>query len=167
MVAMTRAEGCSTCTCTIGSSPGAPSRATIYRWRTCCWVARGRRRQGCTCPCPRPSATVARSRRSWRKAWRTLRGGTPPQALLSGGAVIGVVGSDGSGKSTVVGEVSRWLGEFLSVATIHGGKPSPSVPTALPRLLLPLLRRIQPRDRTTRIELRAAEIGRASCRERV
>src|SRR5438477_6430372 len=105
----------------------------------------------------RPSATLARSRRAWRKAWRTLRGGTPSQALLSGGAVIGVVGSDGSGKSTVVGEVSRWLGEFLSVATIHGGKPTPSVPTGIPRLLLPLLRRMMPRYRTTRIELRAAE----------
>ena len=105
----------------------------------------------------RPSATLARSRRAWRKAWRTVRGGTPMQALLSGGAVIGVVGSDGSGKSTVVAEVSRWLGEFLSVATIHGGKPPPSVPTALPRLLLPLLRRMMPRYRTTRIELRAAE----------
>src|SRR3989441_481320 len=80
-----------------------------------------------------------------------------PQALLAGGAVIGVVGSDGSGKSTVVAEMSRWLGEFLSVATIHGGKPPPSVPTALPRLLLPLLRRMMPHYRTTRIELRAAE----------
>src|SRR5438128_4756781 len=105
----------------------------------------------------RPSATLARSGRAWRKAWRTLRGGTPMQALLSGGAVIGVVGSDGSGKSTVVAEMSRWLGEFLSVATIHGGKPPPSVPTALPRLLLTLLRRMMPRYRTTRIELRAAE----------
>src|SRR5436305_4384356 len=103
-----------------------------------------------------PSATLARSGRAWRKAWRTLQGGTPPQALLSGGAVIAVVGSDGSGKSTVVAEVSRWLGEFLSVATIHGGKPPPSVPTALPRLLLPLLRRMMPRYRSTRIELRAA-----------
>src|SRR5436190_20302189 len=101
----------------------------------------------------RPSATLARSRRAWRKAWRTLRGGTPPQALLSGGAVIGVVGSDGSGKSTVVGEVSRWLGEFLSVATIHGGKPPPSVPTALTRLLLPLHRRMMPGYRSTRIEV--------------
>src|SRR3989441_10338632 len=115
----------------------------------------------------RPSGTLARSRRAWRKAWRTLRGGTPAQALLSGGAVIGVVGSDGSGKSTVVGEVRRWRGEVLSVATIHGGKPPPSVPTALPRLLLPLLRRMMPGYRSTRIELRAAEIGRASCRERV
>ena len=105
----------------------------------------------------RPSATVARSRRAWRKAWRTLRGGTPTQALRSGGAVIGVVGSDGSGKSTVIAEMSRWLGEFLSVATIHGGKPPPSVTTALPRLLLPLLRRMLPRYRTTRVELRARE----------
>src|SRR5437879_1088983 len=104
----------------------------------------------------RPSATLARSGRAWHKAWRTLRGGTPAQALLSGGAVIGVVGSDGSGKSTVVGEVSRWLGEFLSAGTIHGGNPPPSVSTALPRLLLPLLRRMMPGYRSTRIELRAA-----------
>src|SRR5881409_2095840 len=105
----------------------------------------------------RPSATVARSRRAWRKAWRTLRGGTPTQALLSGGAVIGVVGADGSGKSTVVREVSRWLGDFVSVATIHGGKPPPSVATALPRLLLPLLRRAMPGWRTSRIDVQAAE----------
>jgi thymidylate kinase len=103
------------------------------------------------------SASLERGRRAWRKAWRTLRGGTSAQGLLSGGAVIGVVGSDGAGKSTVVGEVSRWLGEFLSVATIHGGKPPPSVPTALPRLVLPLLRRMLPGYRTTRIELRASE----------
>src|SRR3989441_12648980 len=96
----------------------------------------------------RPSATLARSGRAWRKAWRTLRGGTPAQALLSGGAGIGVVGSDGSGKSTVVGEVRRWRGEVLSVATIHGGKPPPSVPTALPHLLLPLLRRVRARHST-------------------
>src|SRR5205814_8580058 len=44
-------------------------------------------------------------------------------------------------------------GEFLSVATIHGGKPPPSVPTALPRLLLPLLRRMMPGYRSTRIEV--------------
>src|SRR5881296_655064 len=100
----------------------------------------------------RPSATVARSRRAWRKAWSTLRGGTPTQALLSGGAVIGVVGADGSGKSTVVREVSRWLGDFVSVATIHGGKPPPSVATALP-----LLRRAMPGWRTSRIDVQAAE----------
>src|SRR5947199_10264481 len=101
-----------------------------------------------------PSATLARSGRAWRKAWRTLQGGTPPQALLSGGAVIGVVGSDGSGKSTVVGEVSRWLGQFLSVATIHGVRPPPAVPTALPRLLLTLRLRITPRYRSPRLDLR-------------
>ena len=105
----------------------------------------------------RGSASLARGRRAWRKAWRTLRGGTPTQALLSGGAVIGVVGADGSGKSTVVREVRRWLGDFVSVATIHGGKPPPSVATALPRLLLPLLRRAMPGWRTSRIDVQAAE----------
>ena len=68
-----------------------------------------------------------------------------------------MVGADGSGKSTVVREVSRWLGDFVSVATIHGGKPPPSVATALPRLLLPLLRRAMPGWRTSRIDVQAAE----------
>src|SRR2546428_3578291 len=105
----------------------------------------------------RGSASLARGRRAWRKAWRTLRGGTPAPALLSGGAVIAVVGSDGSGKSTVVREVRRWLGGFRAVATIHGGKPPPSVATAVPRLLLPLLRRAMPGWRTSRIDVQAAE----------
>jgi len=104
----------------------------------------------------RPGATVARGRRAWRKAWRTLGGGGPTRALLSGGAVIGVVGSDGAGKSTLVHELSRWLGDVLPVANIHGGKPPPSMVTALPRLLLPLLRRTMPAYRTSRIDMQAA-----------
>src|SRR2546427_1734524 len=70
---------------------------------------------------------------------------------------MGVVGSDASGTSTLLREVSRWLGEFLSVATVHGGKPPPTPATLAPRALLPLLRRLLPRYRLSRLEADAEE----------
>src|SRR5207245_1237952 len=84
--------------------------------------------------------------------WRGLRRERRAETLLSGGAVVGVVGSDASGKSTLVREVSRWLGGFLSVATVHGGKPPPTPLTLAARALLPLLRRLVPRYRLSRLE---------------
>src|SRR3989442_1958380 len=47
-----------------------------------------------------PARAAARGSPAWRKAWRTLRGGRPPQALPSGGAVIGGAGRAGSGQAT-------------------------------------------------------------------
>jgi thymidylate kinase len=72
--------------------------------------------------------------------------------LLSGGAVIAVVGPDGSGKSTVVTEILHWLGACLQVRSIHAGKPPRSVATLAPRAMLPLVRRLMPRYRTTVVQ---------------
>src|SRR5439155_22518519 len=102
-------------------------------------------------------ALVLRTRHLGKTVWRTLRREGHAATLLSGGAVVGVVGSDASGKSTLVREVSRWLGEFLSVATVHGGKPPPTPVTLAPRALLPLLRRLVPRYRLSRLEADAEE----------
>ena len=43
--------------------------------------------------------------------------------LLKGGAVVAFVGADGAGKSTAVGEVSRWLARDFETITVHLGKP--------------------------------------------
>src|SRR5438876_670788 len=107
--------------------------------------------------CRAPLALVLRTRHLCKTVWRTLRREGHAATLLSGGAVVGVVGSDASGKSTLVREVSRWLGEFLSVATVHGGKPPPTAVTLAPRALLPLLRRLMPRYRLSRLEADAEE----------
>ena len=107
--------------------------------------------------CRAPLALVLRTRHLGKTVWRTLRRERRAATLLSGGAVVGVVGSDASGKSTLVREVSRWLGEFLSVATVHGGKPPPTPVTLAPRALLPLLRRLVPRYRLSRLEADAEE----------
>ncbi|MEE8508271.1 MAG: hypothetical protein V3T07_04340 [Myxococcota bacterium] len=44
--------------------------------------------------------------------------------LLSGGALIAVVGADGAGKSTALEALHRWLSPHFRVETIHMGKPT-------------------------------------------
>jgi thymidylate kinase len=72
--------------------------------------------------------------------------------LLRGGALIAVVGPDGSGKSTVVAELYRWLGEHFTAVNIHAGKSPSTVWTFLPDRLAPMLRLLLPRYRTHQIK---------------
>jgi thymidylate kinase len=74
------------------------------------------------------------------------------KALVSGGAVIAFVGPEASGKSTLLAELSRWLGQDLAVARVHAGKPPATLLSALPNLVVPALRRLLPASRSTRIE---------------
>ena len=76
----------------------------------------------------------------------------PPRPVLPrGGTVIAIVGPEASGKSTLRQELHRWLAEYFSVATITPGTPPSTVWTFLPDLLLPLLRRLLPRYRPSRV----------------
>jgi len=86
--------------------------------------------------------------------WVILRSlGRPPRATpLRGGVLIAVVGPEASGKSTLVRELRAWLGEHMSVATVHAGRPPSTFVTLLPDLLLPLLRRALPRHRSHEVE---------------
>lgn len=47
--------------------------------------------------------------------------------VASGGALISIVGCDGSGKSSVVEGLYNWLSSLYGVQTFHLGKPSQSV----------------------------------------
>ena len=68
--------------------------------------------------------------------------------------VIAFVGSEATGKSTVLDEVERWLSKSRRVRRVHAGKP-PSTPlTFLPHVLLPALRAVFPEQRTLRVEER-------------
>jgi thymidylate kinase len=58
--------------------------------------------------------------------------------LLAGGRLIAVVGTDGSGKSTLVGELQRWLDPHVQVVRIHAGKPPRSWMSIAPRIVLRL-----------------------------
>lgn len=54
-------------------------------------------------------------------ARRTRR--APRNRLIVGGAMVGVMGGDGAGKSTVLAELERWLGAEFDVRVVHLGKP--------------------------------------------
>jgi thymidylate kinase len=97
-------------------------------------------------------AALIRSSRLCAGLAGRLRGRRSSRVLLSGGGVVAVVGPDGAGKSTIVGELARWLGACIQVRSVHAVKPPPSVATAGLRGLLPLLRRCAPRYRKTAVD---------------
>jgi thymidylate kinase len=70
----------------------------------------------------------------------------------SGGAVIAFVGPEATGKSTLIAEMSQWLGEHFAVQQIHAGKPKSTPLTAIPNFLVPTLRSLFPGSRSTRLE---------------
>ncbi|HSJ45317.1 MAG TPA: hypothetical protein VK923_11605 [Euzebyales bacterium] len=79
-------------------------------------------------------------------------GGTKKKlAPGGGGLVIAVVGPEASGKSTLLSEIERWLGAYYTVRRIHAGKPPATALTAVPHLLLPMLRALIPDQRSTRV----------------
>lgn len=78
-----------------------------------------------------------------------------------GGKIIAFVGGEASGKSTSVEVVSEWLRPFYPTATLHAGKPPPTVIGFIPRLLLPIMRKLFHRFRTNVVELKAADLGEA------
>jgi thymidylate kinase len=71
---------------------------------------------------------------------------------LSGGAWIALVGPKGTGKSTLAKLVVKKLGKNLDVKTIHLGKPPATWLSFLPRMLIPVLRRLRPNERLREYE---------------
>lgn len=50
-------------------------------------------------------------------------GRKPRYRLSTGGAIVGVMGADGSGKSTAIEEIERWLSDDFEMRRVHLGKP--------------------------------------------
>ena len=87
-----------------------------------------------------------------RRLRKSQRGMIP----LSGGALIAFVGAEATGKSSLLFTISHWLGEHFDVEKNHIGKPAPTALSAIPNLLLPVLRFILPNYRSTRIQTKYA-----------
>ncbi|MCC6454637.1 MAG: hypothetical protein IT328_06820 [Caldilineaceae bacterium] len=87
-----------------------------------------------------------------RRLMRSQRGMIP----RSGGAIIAFVGSEATGKSSLLAEMNRWLGEHFAVEQIHVGKPKASALTFIPNSLVPALRAKLPAYRTTHLEAQYA-----------
>jgi thymidylate kinase len=67
--------------------------------------------------------------------------------------LIAFVGSEASGKSTIIAEMGRRLAATgRPVVRIHAGKPPSTALTFVPHVLLPAFRRVFPGQRTTRVE---------------
>jgi thymidylate kinase len=88
----------------------------------------------------------------WQQGLRRLSGKKRNKVLHTGGAIIAFVGPEATGKSTLVSESQRWLGDVFCVKTVHAGKPPSSWLMAPVNALIPLLRRILPGFRTTRLD---------------
>ena len=78
---------------------------------------------------------------------------TPPKQVRS----IAFVGSEASGKSTILNEVEAWLGRDHQVRRIHAGKPPSTWLTFLPHVLLPAFRTLFPEQRLLRVEAKMEE----------
>lgn len=84
--------------------------------------------------------------------WSRIRGHSKNKILATGGAVIAFVGPEATGKSTLVSESENWLNKIFSVTSIHAGKPPSSFLTYPLNVFLPLLRKLLPALRTSRLE---------------
>ena len=71
-----------------------------------------------------------------------VAGHAPRKAPAAGGFAIAILGSDGSGKSTAIAELARWLGPIFDVRTSHLGKPPRSLASRLVDRSATALRRL-------------------------
>ena len=76
----------------------------------------------------------------WRKQGKILQ---------SGGMVVALVGPKATGKSTLGNELANRLGKQLFVKRIHAGKPQSTLLTFLPRMMIPLARKLLRSERSS------------------
>lgn len=74
----------------------------------------------------------------------------------NGGAIIAFVGPEATGKSTLLSEMSKWLGEHFAVEQIHVGKPKSTLLTVIPNLFVTMLRARFPAYRSTHLQAKYA-----------
>jgi thymidylate kinase len=75
-------------------------------------------------------------RRIWQPVQARVFRHFPRRRLANGGLFIAIVGGDGSGKSTAIDELYRWLSGKFDIKKAHMGKPAWSRTTILMRGLL-------------------------------
>lgn len=102
-------------------------------------IRTGRRLEESLQPHARYSRRVDRTLRVWRRfalAVEQRAGRRRKNRLAGGGAMVGIVGGDGSGKSTALAALGSWLGPEFDVLLVHLGKPRWSVTTVSVRATL-------------------------------
>ena len=84
--------------------------------------------------------------RLWRRFRRRRQDGRPPsrRTLDSGGLLVGVVGGDGSGKSSVVAALGETFSRHFPTHTVHLGKPERSLSTRVAQKAIRSIPGLQP-----------------------
>jgi len=100
----------------------------------------------------RPSAFILTARQVSSRLTRKILRAPATRKLVTGGQVIAFVGAEASGKSSLVKATAEFYGKAFAIRTEHFGKPPGTVWTAIPRLAVPVLRKLAPRSRPTRVE---------------
>jgi thymidylate kinase len=95
--------------------------------------------------------TGFRGRKSVRTRHRMTTSHEDREPESRRGTVIAFVGSEATGKSTLIRQTEQWLSADQRVRRIHAGKPPSTVITFVPHVLLPALRMALPRQRSTRV----------------
>jgi thymidylate kinase len=75
-------------------------------------------------------------------AARRRLGKLPGNRRAAGGAVVAIIGGDGSGKTTVLANTAQWLQGAFEVRNIHMGKPPWSLTTTTTRAAMAMVDRI-------------------------
>lgn len=105
-------------------------------------------------------AMRSRLRRVASLAGRRLTG-RRDKVLETGGAIVALVGPKATGKSTLGNGLAERLASQLDVVRIHAGKPPPTMLSVLPRILLPLARRLFPGERPSAYDSEDRRRGRS------
>ena len=103
---------------------------------------------------PASSAAVSAAPRHPTKEPTIASGAEMPRMYVRS---IAFVGSEASGKSTLLNEVESWLGRDREVRRIHAGKPPSTWLTLIPHALLPTFRALFPEQRLLRVEAKMEE----------
>jgi hypothetical protein len=79
----------------------------------------------------------------WRRRRRLISGrrDEPRMTLAGGGTTVALIGANGAGKSTMAGDVARWLGWKLDARVHYLGSKQPSRQTEWLYLMFRALRR--------------------------
>lgn len=117
----------------------ALGRRVVLGWRVA-WRLRHRRRLG------RVQGMISRTWRFGALALGRVRR-RRDLILLTGGAIVALVGPKATGKSTLGRELGKRLGHKLRVVRVHAGKPPPTLLSCIPALFLPLARMLLPQER--------------------